>query len=465
MLALTRIFNRIFDVSVDGSRIAFAAGLRPANSKVYIHVFYAVILLLPAGTTVAFGQNAPAVAADPNLVRVSIISEFYGPKGTVILNGKILRDYSPLIIQDFSSAGVVFDDRGHVMTFLSYRWIDIQSDNPRIEISYRDGQKLPGKLIGIDQRTGVAVIQATEGKLTKTTVCESCESKDGSIVLIPSARDLSTARFGETVVSLSRSGTGTRAPGTLLATYQQPFSDISLPVLNREFQVIGLMTSLDSTDTGVVYPVKQLLDSARQVINTGGNIRGGWLGIMLADAPSGVQVQDIEPNSPAQEAGLIPRDFLVRYNSRPVENALQFITLVQNSAIGSSAKIDINRQGTQMSLTATIRERQAQAAPNRLSLNSPRPRVGLDTTPLTPDLADALQMPGQTGLLVTGVVPQSPAAAAGVLEGDVITAMDGQPVFDVNSFASYWQSHGLGPRLVLTVLRKGTERSINIQLQ
>ena len=428
-----------------------------------IRLFCAAVFFL-AGTATGFGQDVSPGAPDPGLVWVNIISEFRGPKGNVNLNGKILRDYSPLIIQDFSSVGVVLDDNGNVMTFLSYRWVDMQSENPRIEISNRDGQKLPGKLVGIDQRNGVAVVRATKGKLKKTAVCESCESKDGTFVMVPSTRDSDTVKFGETRVASSGDGAGALAPGALLAPYPQPFSDISLPVLNREFQVIGLMTGMDFMDVGIVYPVKQLLDSARQVIKAGGNIRVGWLGIMLEDMPSGVQVQGVEPNSPAQEAGLVPRDFLVRFNSLPVENALQFIGLVQNSAIGSRAKIDISRQGKPMSLTAKIRERQVQAAQNLL-LNSPRPRVGLDTILLTPDLADALQMPGQTGLLVTGVVPQTPAAAAGVLEGDVITAMDGQPIFDIDSYDSYWQSHGLGPRLVLTVLRKGKTRSISVRLQ
>ena len=429
-----------------------------------IRIIFAAIFII-AGTASVFGQNAPTVANDPGLVRVSIISEFRGPKGNVILNGKLLRDYSPLVIQDFTSDGVVFNDSGYVMTFLSYRWIDIQSENQRIEITSRDGQKLPGKMVGIDQRNGVVVVQATEGKLKKTTVCESCENKEGAIVMVPSARDSGVARFGETRVASSVGGLGALMPGALLAPYPQPFSDISLPVLNRELQVIGLMTSMDSSDAGAVYPVKYLLDSARQIVKTGGDIKAGWLGIMLQDVPSGVQVQGVEPDSPAREAGLIPRDFLIRFNNLSVENARQFISLVQNSAVGSSAKIDINRQGTPMSLTAKIRERQAQTTQNRLSLNSPRPRVGLDTTPLTPDLADAMRMPGQTGLLVTGVLPQSPAEAAGVLEGDVITAMDGQPIFDVTSFASYWQSHGLGARLVLTILRKGTIRSITVNLQ
>jgi len=431
-----------------------------------IRVFCAAIFLITGfvETTAAFGEDVPSSAPDPELVRVSIISEIRVPE--VFLDGKILRNFSTLVIQDFSSTGVVLDDDGYVMTFLSYRWVDILSENPRIEILLRDGKKLSGQLIGIDQRNGVAVIKSTEGKLKKTAVCESCESEDGASVLIPfpSTRDLGAIRFGETRVVSSGGGTGALAPGALLAPYPQPFPDISMPILNREMRVIGLMTSMDSTDAGAVYPVKQLLDSARQVIKAGGNIKVGWLGIMLQDEPEGVQVQGVEPNSPAQESGLIPLDFLIRYNSLLIENARQFINLVQKSAVGSSVKIEISRQGKPMNLTAKIRERQVQSAQNRLLLNSPRPRVGLDTTPLTPDLADALQMPGQTGLLVIGVVPQTPAAAAGVLEGDVITEMDGRPVFDEDSFAS-WQSHGLGSRLVLTVFRKGTKRSITVNLQ
>ena len=434
----------------------------------------AALLSFLVGTTVAFGEtpsaSTPAAAAavsDPNVVRVTIISEFRGPKGTVELDGKILNDYSPIIIQDFSSAGIVLDDRGHVMTFLSYRWIDIPSDKLRIEISTPEGKMLPGKLIGIDQRSGVAVIRATEGKLAPTQVCESCAGESDVIVMVPTRETTAMAngpRFGERrVVAGGMTEVSGGTPGAFRVPMREPIPDISLPVLNRDLRVIGLMTGQD-VQGPVVYPVKQLLDSARQVVQAGGDIRAGWLGIMLQDAPAGVIVQNVEPGSPAAEAGLSPRDFLLRYNSSLIENSRQFIGLVENTPVGSKARIDINRRGKPLSLTAKIRARQTQAAQN-LSLNSPQYVVGLDTVVMTPDLADALQVPGQAGLLVIGVFPDTPAAAAGVLEGDVVTAMDGQPIFDAASFASYWQSHGIGDRLILQVLRKGKNRNITVKIQ
>jgi len=420
-------------------------------------LFHAVVLLaLFSAAAAAETEKKPSVdsPADPNLVRVSIISEYREPGGMIELDGRILRDYSPTIIQEFSSAGIVFDTKGHVMTFLSYLWVYLQPDNLRIEIAAADGKKIPGKLIGIDQRSGVAVIRPLNGKLEETRVCAQCEGGNGAIVMVPAGvKNSGAGRFGEAQV------VSTAGSEAFRISLEQPVADIGLPVLNRDLQVIGLMAG----DDFAVYPVQPLLDSARQVLKKGGDIHAGWLGVMLLDAPSGVMVQRVEPDSPAQAAGLIPRDFLRRYNNLVVQSARQFIRLVENSEIGSIAKIEISRLGKPMNITAKIRERQTQPAQNRLSLNSPKPLIGLDTWVLTPDMADALQMPGQTGLLVFGVVPNTPAARAGVLEGDVITAMDGQAVFDEASFAS-WESHRLGSQLSLTILRKGVKRVILVKI-
>jgi S1-C subfamily serine protease len=94
----------------------------------------------------------------------------------------------------------------------------------------------------------------------------------------------------------------------------------------------------------------------------------------------------------------------------------------------------------------------------------PRPLVGLEAIMLTPDLADALQLPEQTGLLVTQVARQMPADLAGVRVGDVIVAMDGQPITDAQNFSAYLHSGSWGTQLALRVSRKGVQSTITIQL-
>jgi serine protease Do len=422
----------------------------------------AILLLLLGGALGSFPRSSCAEEADSNLVRVNIVSEYRGPKGMMELNGKVLDNYSPTIIQDFTSVGIVIDPKSHVMTFLSYRWIDIQSDNPRIEVSTNDGTKYPGKLIGIDQRNGVAVIALLKGKLKETPICtQQCFGTDDTIVMAPIAEETGLFKFGEIKAVPMNVSTGVPMMESFRVPITHAFPDISLPILTTDRRVLGFIAQRDSMDDGgIVYPIQQLMASAREVLKTGGDIYAGWLGIGLEIVPSGVVVDRVEPGSPAQKAGLSPRDFLVRYNGRLVQDPLQFIDWIENSSVGSQVKIEIKRQGKPINLTAVVEARKIQPIQSRISLSSPKPRIGLDTVVLTPDLADALQMPGQAGLLVVDVVKQTPADRAGVLEGDVIVAMDGRPMFDAASFASYWQSHGLGSHLILTVLRKGLERTI-----
>ena len=96
--------------------------------------------------------------------------------------------------------------------------------------------------------------------------------------------------------------------------------------------------------------------------------------------------------------------------------------------------------------------------------SNPRLLFGLDTIVLNPSLADALQMPGQTGLLVIDVTKQMPADRAGIQPGDVIVEFDGQPIVDALSFASYLQLHNLGSHPQLKILRKGIERTVAVQI-
>jgi hypothetical protein len=118
-------------------------------------------------------QKAQGADAQPMLVRVNIVSKYRGPKDTVEINGKIVTE-SPIIIQSLSSTGIVLDLNGNVMTFLGYRWLDVQDHDLAIEV-IGAGQKCSGKLVGIDQRNGVAVIRLIGGKLPKTPTCNECE--------------------------------------------------------------------------------------------------------------------------------------------------------------------------------------------------------------------------------------------------------------------------------------------------
>jgi Do/DeqQ family serine protease len=85
-----------------------------------------------------------------------------------------------------------------------------------------------------------------------------------------------------------------------------------------------------------------------------------------------------------------------------------------------------------------------------------RPYLGVYLQPLTPDLASALHVPaGTRGVVVADVVPNSPAAAAGLQRGDVVVRVDGHPVADARALAAMVRQSRVGTKLLLLVLRQG----------
>ena len=90
--------------------------------------------------------------------------------------------------------------------------------------------------------------------------------------------------------------------------------------------------------------------------------------------------------------------------------------------------------------------------------------IGVQIQSVTQDLADNLGLKGTTGALVAETQKDSPAAAAGVKSGDVITAVDGESVADPHDLAR--RIAALGPKKTakLSVVRNGSPMTIDVTL-
>src|SRR6516164_2168482 len=90
--------------------------------------------------------------------------------------------------------------------------------------------------------------------------------------------------------------------------------------------------------------------------------------------------------------------------------------------------------------------------------------IGVQIQPVTADIAESLGMKGTEGALVTEPQADSPAARAGVLSGDVITAVNSNMVKDARGLAKRIGAMASGSSVKLTVWRKGEEKSISLTL-
>ena len=88
--------------------------------------------------------------------------------------------------------------------------------------------------------------------------------------------------------------------------------------------------------------------------------------------------------------------------------------------------------------------------------------IGVQIQPVTADIAESLGMKGTEGALVSEPQPDSPAAKAGVLSGDVITAVNGNAVKDARDLAKQIGAMASGSTVKLAVWRNGEEKSISL---
>jgi serine protease Do len=452
-----------------------------------------IILAVPAANGQGKARGKPI---ELNLVQVNITTETIGnPMPVVEFDGKIIQNYRPKIIKLFPSAGIVLDDKGHVLVFLGYTWVDIYQRKPRVEVVDARGQKHAAKLIGIDQSVRVAVVMCQGAGLKKTPLCERCEFKDGDTIVVPLLSDPSASRFETArILSVSNGADPSGSSGWSLRI-DRPLSVVGAPLLNPRGEVLGLIADQPDVEVSAaqhgmvtvlpeILPVSQMLNAANKIIKTGGDIQTGWLGVQVnpeAHLDSGLMITEVFSDSPAQKAGLLPGDIMMRWNGAAIREWSKLIDVVENTPLGSKAAIQVLRQGRAMELAAVIEARKPQDNQDRLVFAFPaamplsgaqsadidalmQAALGIAALALTPQLAGALQLPVQTGLLVGSVNPQTAFAVAGIEAGDVILMVDGVQVQSPQNFYDHIKSRGWGSRLILRLLHKGKVESSTVQL-
>lgn len=93
-----------------------------------------------------------------------------------------------------------------------------------------------------------------------------------------------------------------------------------------------------------------------------------------------------------------------------------------------------------------------------------RPYLGVVPVTVTPAIAAQLGLSVDKGVILDSVAPSSPAAQAGLRQGDVITAVDGKPIASEAELRQAIQAHKIGDTMELTVLRNGKQTTVRAQL-
>ena len=138
---------------------------------------------------------------------------------------------------------------------------------------------------------------------------------------------------------------------------------------------------------------------------------------------------------------------------------------LQGELLGINAQI-LSPSGGNIGLGFAIPSAMARAVADQLIKEGVvhRSKLGVTVQRVTPELAESLGLSQVRGALVSGIEPESPAARAGLKEGDLITELDGQPVADANALRNHVASSAPNTAISLTVLRDGKPLSLSARL-
>jgi serine protease Do len=349
-----------------------------------------------------------------------------------------------------------------------------------------DGTRLPLRVVGVDDKTDLAVLKADAADLPSVSWGDSDRARVGEFVCVIGAPwELD---YTLTVGVISAKGRS-NLTSTVYEDYLQTDAAINPgnsggPLLDLDGKVIGVNTLINGLSRGLGFAIPSNLARAisAQLIEDGRVVRP-WLGIRietLAEQPAlqkmlgldnGVVVREIFDNTPASRSELQPADVVVDVDGQPVASARDLQRSILGKEIGQTVKLKVWRRQDSAYRTVSVQAEELPPAPaDELSSARPAPfrppaadageaadiwsRLGVEVQDLPDDVAAEMSLPAG-GVIVTNVQPGSPAAMAGLERRDVITAAGDENVRSKEELAAALGGVAEGEGAVLLVERKG----------
>ena len=332
-----------------------------------------------------------------------------------------------------------------------------------VVVKLNDKREFRAKVIGADARTDVALLKIDTKGLPKVTIGDPNKLRAGEWVLAIGA----PFGFENTATAGIVSAKGRSLPQENYVPFIQ--TDVAVnpgnsggPLFNLKGEVVGINSQILSRSGGYMglsfaIPIDVAMDVAEQ-LKSKGKISRGRLGVTIQevtadlaeslglDTPRGALIADVEPDSPADKAGLQASDIVLQFDGKPVNASIDLPRLVGATKPGSKVAVQVWRNRKAKDFDITVGELQDDKL---AGMDKPTNKAGLAVRELTPEQKRQLGI--KSGLLVqesTGL-----AARADIRPGDVILSVDGRSVNTSRDLAQALTVSGR--KLVALSLKRG----------
>ncbi len=343
-------------------------------------------------------------------------------------------------------SGMIIDSQGHIVTNHH-----VAGGASKIEVVLSDGRRFTAKVVGTDPKTDLAVIKIdSKENLPQVTFGDSDKVEVGEwVVAIGHPRGLDQT-VTQGIIS-AKHRRGITDPGSYQDFLQ---TDAAInpgnsggPLLNLKGEVIGVNAAIASESggfegIGFTIPSNIALHVTKALIQYG-KVERGWLGVTIRDMTpelakstnvqnmKGAYVEDVIKGGPADQAGIKKGDIIVNFGGKEITDSGILRDEVANTQMGKEVKVTVLRQGKKEDRTVKIGN-QEQSAKAMAAVG--KERLGVEVKPLDSKEAEKYGLETNQGVMVTKLDSKGPLQKAGFEVGDVILAINNQPVVGLDGF-------------------------------
>ena len=362
-----------------------------------------------------------------------------------------------------AGSGVIVDAaRGYILT--NHHVVEGADE---IQISLIDGKILDAEIVGSDAATDIALIKVDAENLVEMPIGDSESVRAGDFVLaIGNPFGLGHTVTSGIVSALGRTGISRNGYEDFIQT------DASInpgnsggALVNMRGELIGINSAIISRSGGNVgigfaVPTEIAESIMRQILDFG-EVRRGLLGVTIqaidpevaealnSSVDRGALITEIVPGSAAERAGLKVDDIIVRVNNKKITDASELRNTIGLMGSGEDVRISYIRDGKERKTTAKLGQLQLARS------------AGTDLHPgLTGAQFATSSASSASGIEVTAVEADSPAAQRGLRAGDIIIQVNRRPVRDLEQLREI-----AGNNRILFLLVQRGDRAIMLQIR
>jgi serine protease Do len=389
---------------------------------------------------------------------------FMQPPGGSSSGGSAVKPPREVPVRSGGSGFVISPD-GYIMTNAH-----VVDGADEVTVKLTDRREFRAKVIGSDDASDVALIKINATNLPTVTIGNPQTLKVGEWVIAIG----SPFGFENSVTAGIVSAKGRSLPDGNYVPFIQ--TDVAInpgnsggPLFNMQGQVVGINSQILSGSGGYMgvsfaIPIDVAMKVADQLKLTG-KVSRGRLGVVIQDMnagnadafglpkPTGALVSEVDKGGPADKAGVLAGDVVLKFDGKPIDRSTDLPQLVAATKPGTQVSMEVWRNRAAKLINVTV-GKLADEKPVKGKLGSavkaPN-KLGMVLSDLTDAQRSALG--SDQGVLVESA--QGEAARAGVQAGDLILALSNTPVKNVAQF-NQLLAHATGKSVALLV-KRGTD--------